>query len=131
MMDAGVDGDRGLLDALFSPESLDDPQAVAARHSTMGCRWAVVDTVLRDRSTAAPSMPPSTDTMFDLLGRFLARIDGQRHDQVRRRFARVFTPRRAAGYAELIEHTAIGLLDALDTTGEFDLVGGYTRPLPF
>jgi cytochrome P450 len=76
-------------------------------------------------------MPPTADAMFQLLGRFMSRLDGDRHHAVRSRFARVFTPKRTAAYADLIVARANSLLDAAELGGAFDLVADYARPLPF
>jgi pimeloyl-[acyl-carrier protein] synthase len=132
--DLGTEGDRALMDALFAPAGRQDPFSAFAEHETPGCRYQVVEQVLRDRRTGAAAMPSSDAPLFQLLARFMARLDGERHHAVRSRFARVFTPRRAVAYAALIEARANRLLDDLEARAEqepVDLVAGFARPLPF
>lgn len=131
MGDRGAEGDQALMNELFAPAGLADPHAAAARVPTVGCRYAVVNAVLRDPTTRAPEFAGGGQPMIDLLKRFMARIDGPRHQAVRSRFARVFTPRRAAGYADLIAARANRLLDELPPGEPFDLVARFARPLPF
>jgi pimeloyl-[acyl-carrier protein] synthase len=121
------------MDALFTPAGRQDPFAAFVEHRTAGCEYAVVERVLRDRRTCAAALPPSDAPMFQLLARFMARLDGERHHAIRSRFARVFTPRRAAAYADLIDARANQLLDDLQRGGNepVDLVAGFARPLPF
>lgn len=97
----------------------------------MGCRYDVVEAVLRDRRTSAPSMPTSNRPLCQLLHRFMARLDGERHHEIRAQFARTFTPKRTAAYETLIRDHARALLDAVQTSGAMDLVAGFARPLPF
>ena len=129
--DEGSRADRELMDALFSPSGRDDPQTAMQVRPTMGCRYDVVEAVLRDRATAAPAMPPSDRPLFGLLGRFMARLDGERHHEVRAHFARIFTPRRTSAYEGLIRDRARALLDAMESNGTGDLVSDFARPLPF
>lgn len=129
--DLGEAGDRTLMDVLFSPAGRDNPQAAARDHPTLGCRYHVVQSVLRDSSVGAPAMPPSTDAMFQLLSRFMARLDDERHHAIRALFARTFTPKRAAAYGGLIAKRAQRLLDSVEPRGSMDLVNDYARPLPF
>lgn len=98
---------------------------------TLGCRYEVVDAVLRDRRTRAPAIPPSDDAMFALLRRFMARLDGQRHHRTRAPFARIFTPKRTASYRQAIAERCERLLDAVEAQGQMDLVAAFARPLPF
>ncbi len=133
-VDGGGEADRELMDALFTPEGRLDPQAAASAHPTLGCRHAVVDRVLRDARTAAPVIDAPPVPLFDLLRRFMARLDGDRHHAVRSRFARIFTPRKAAAFSDLIEQRANALLDDLERDhdgGAVDLVAAFARPLPF
>lgn len=119
------------MDALFSPGGRDDPHAATRARPTIGCRYDVVEAALRDRATAAPAMPPSDRPLFELLARFMARLDGDRHHEVRSHFARIFTPSRTRAYEDLIRHRARALLDAMDPRGTGDLVADFARPLPF
>lgn len=129
--DAGGTGDRALMDALFADAGQGDVHALIAEHATFGCRHRVAESVLRSRTTRAPSMPQTTDPMFELLQRFMARVDGDRHQAVRALFARVFTPRRAARYRTDIEQRSHALIDRVEADGAMDLVADYARPLPF
>lgn len=119
------------MDALFAAAGQGDVHALIAEHSTFGCRHRIAETVLRSRATKAPAMPQTTDPMFELLQRFMARLDGERHHAVRALFARLFTPRRAARYRTEIEQRSHALIDRVEANGAMDLVADYARPLPF
>lgn len=131
MHDRGPEGDQELMNALFTAAGRADPQATASRHLTVGCRYAVANAVLRDPMTRAPEFDAGGQPLIELLQRFMARLDGPRHHAVRSRFARVFTPRRASAYADLIESRAYFLLDHVQRGRPFDLVAQFARPLPF
>lgn len=132
MRDNGPAGDQALMNELFAPSGRADPQAAAAAHPTVGCHHAVASAVLRNPSTRAPEFASGPQpAMIELLKRFMARLDGPRHQAVRSRFDRVFTPRRAAAYADLIEARATQLLRGAVAGEPFDLVARFARPLPF
>jgi len=52
-----INADAEVLTALFSPAGRDDPQAVLRAADVPGCRYAVVNAVLRDRRFAPPALP--------------------------------------------------------------------------
>jgi cytochrome P450 len=57
-------------------------------------------------------------------------LDPPEHARLRGPTARAFTPRRVALMEPKIQETVIELLDAIDVTRPFDIVGALTRPLP-
>src|SRR5580698_7073416 len=72
-----------LLGALFSPAGRADPQAILRGSPLPGCQYPFVRKVLRDPRFAAPAIPPSADPAFQLLGRWMIRLEGDRHRRVR------------------------------------------------
>jgi pimeloyl-[acyl-carrier protein] synthase len=126
-----VSADAGVLTALFSPAGRDDPQAVLRAADVPGCRYAVVNAVLHDRRFAPPTLPASSDLMFQTLMRWMLRADGDRHRRLRARFGGLFTARRVGGFRMMVTVRANELLDAIGDDVSFDLVGTFAKPLPF
>jgi pimeloyl-[acyl-carrier protein] synthase len=87
--------------------------------------------VLRDPRFAAPVIPPSPDPAFQLLGRWMIRLDGDRHRRVRDAFGGLFTARRVGRYRAVIAGRANALIDQAAPAGNMDLVTDFARPLPF
>ena len=56
--------------------------------------------------------------------------DGDDHRRLRRLVTKAFTPRMVAALAPRIQEIADELLDAVEGTGEMDLVDSYAFPLP-
>jgi cytochrome P450 len=52
------------------------------------------------------------------------------HTRVRRLAAPAFTPRRMAGYVELVDQAIHGLLEQCEREREFDLMTSFASPLP-
>ena len=52
------------------------------------------------------------------------------HTRIRRLAAPAFTPRRMAGYVELVDQAIQGLLDECEREREFDLMTSFASPLP-
>jgi cytochrome P450 len=52
------------------------------------------------------------------------------HTRIRRLAAPAFTPRRMAGYAELVDEAIHRLLDQCEREREFDLMASFASPLP-
>ena len=52
------------------------------------------------------------------------------HTRIRRLAAPAFTPRRMAGYAELVDQAIQRLLDQCEGEREFDLMSAFASPLP-
>jgi pimeloyl-[acyl-carrier protein] synthase len=96
-----------------------------------GCQYLFVRDVLRDPRFAAPSIPPSPDAAFQLLARWMIRLDGDRHRRVRDAFGGLFTARRAGRYRAIIAERAAALIDQAAPGGSMDLVADFARPLPF
>ena len=76
-----------------------------------GCQYLFVRDVLRDPRFAAASIPPSPDQAFELLARWMIRLDGDRHRRVRDAFGGLFTARRVERYRAIIADRAAVLID--------------------
>ena len=126
---AGTEFD--LLGALFSPAGRADPHVILRSSPLPGCQYPFVRDVLRDPRFAAPSIPPSADPAFQLLARWMIRLDGDRHRRVRDAFGGLFTARRVERYRAIIARRAAALIDQAAAAGSMDLVTGFARPLPF
>ena len=120
-----------LLDGLFSPAGRADPHVVLRGSSLPGCQYPFVRDVLRDPRFAAPTIPPSPDPAFQLLRRWMIRLDGDRHRRVRDAFGGLFTARRVGRYREIIAERAAALIDRVAPAGSMDVVADLARPLPF
>ena len=126
---AGTESD--LMGALFSPAGSADPHVILRGSPLPGCQYPFVRDVLRDTRFAAPTIPPSPDPAFQLLRRWMIRLDGDRHRRVRDAFGGLFTARRVERYRAIIAGRAAGLIDQAADAGSMDLVTGFARPLPF
>jgi pimeloyl-[acyl-carrier protein] synthase len=120
-----------LLGALFSPAGRADPHVILRSCVLPGCRYLFVRDVLRDPRFAAASIPPSPDEAFQLLARWMMRLDGDRHRRVRDAFGGLFTARRVERYRAIIAERAAVLIDQSGPAGSMDLVADFARPLPF
>ena len=87
--------------------------------------------VLRDPRFAAPAIPPSPNPVFQLLARWMIRLDGNRHRRVRDAFGGLFSARRVGRYRAIIAARAAALIDQAVSADSMDLVTGFARPLPF
>jgi pimeloyl-[acyl-carrier protein] synthase len=123
--------ERALMDALFSEAGRNDPHAALAHGAIPGCRYAFVRDVLRDPRFVAPDIPPSPDLIFQVLARFLPRLEPGRHRAIRTCFSGLFTPRRVERYRDSITRRVGALLDGLQGSTSADLVAAFARPLPF
>ncbi len=123
--------ERAVMDALFSAAGRDDPHAALRGASIPGCRYAFVRDVLHDPRFVAPDVPPSPDLIFQVLARFLPRLEPGRHRAIRARFAGLFTPRRTERYRDRINQRVAALIDVLQPAGSADLVAAFAHPLPF
>jgi pimeloyl-[acyl-carrier protein] synthase len=120
-----------LLAALFSPAGRSDPHAILRSCALPGCQYPFVRDVLRDPGFAASSIPPAPDEAFQLLARWMIRLDGDRHRRVRDAFGGLFTARRVERYRAIIADRAAILIERADPAGSMDLVADFARPLPF
>jgi pimeloyl-[acyl-carrier protein] synthase len=120
-----------LLGALFSPAGRADPHVILRCCVLPGCQYLFVRDVLRDPRFAAASIPPSPDAAFQLLARWMLRLDGDRHRRVREAFGGLFTVRRVERYRAIIAERAAALIDRAAAAGSMDLVADFARPLPF
>ena len=120
-----------LLGALFSPAGRSDPQAILRSCTLPGCQYLFVRDVLRDPRFAAASIPPSHDVAFQLLARWMMRLDGDRHRRVRDAFGGLFTARRVERFRAIIAERTAVLIDRAAAAGSMDLVADFARPLPF
>ncbi len=128
---AGARSEFDLLDALFSPAGRADPHVILRGSPLPGCQYLFVRDVLRDPRFAAPTIPPSPDPAFQLLRRWMIRLDDDRHRRVRDAFGGLFTARRVGRYQAIIAERAAALIDQAVPAGSMDLVAGFARPLPF
>ena len=96
-----------------------------------GCQYPFVRDVLRDPRFGATTIPPSEDLAFQLLRRWMIRLDGERHRRVRDAFGGLFTARRVERYRGIIAGRAAALIDQVAPAGSMDLVTDFARPLPF
>jgi len=128
---AGARTEFDLLTALFSPAGRADPQVILRGSPLPGCQYLFVRDVLRDPRFAAPTIPPSPDPAFQLLSRWMMRLDGDRHRRVRDAFGGLFTARRVERYRAIIAERAAALIDQVAPAGSMDLVADFARPLPF
>ena len=108
-----------------------DPQVILRGSPLPGCQYLFVRDVLRDPRFAAPTIPPSPDPAFQLLRRWMMRLDGDRHRRVRDAFGGLFTARRVGRYRAIIAERAAALIDQVAPAGSMDLVADFARPLPF
>ncbi len=120
-----------LMGALFSPAGSADPHVILRGSPLPGCQYQFVRDVLRDQRFAAPTIPPSPDPAFQLLRRWMMRLDGDRHRRVRDAFGGLFTARRVGRYRAIIAERAAALIDQVAPAGSMDLVADFARPLPF
>jgi len=120
-----------LLGALFSPVGRSDPHVILRSCVLPGCQYLFVRDVLRDPRFAAASIPPAPDEAFQLLARWMIRLDGDRHRRVRDAFGGLFTARRVERYRAIIAERAAVLIDQAGPAGSMDLVADFARPLPF
>jgi pimeloyl-[acyl-carrier protein] synthase len=123
------DAEAALLGALFSPAGRSDPHVILRSCTLPGCQYLFVRDVLRDPRFAAPCIPPSPDAAFQLLARWMMRLDGDRHRRVRDAFGGLFTARRVERYRAIIAEQATGLIDQAAPAGSMDLVADFARPL--
>lgn len=128
---AGATTEFGLLGALFSPGGRADPQVILRGSQLPGCQYLFAREVLRDPRFAAPTIPPSPDPAFQLLRRWMLRLDGDRHRRMRDAFGGLFTARRVGRYQAIIAERAGALIDQVAAAGSMDLVADFARPLPF
>src|SRR3984885_4006557 len=120
-----------LMGALFSPAGSADPHVILRGSPLPGCQYQFVRDVLRDPRFAAPVIPPSPHPAFQLLRRWMIRLDGDRHRRVRDAFGGLFTARRVERYRAIIARRAAALIDQAAPAGSMDLVTDFARPLPF
>jgi pimeloyl-[acyl-carrier protein] synthase len=128
--DDGVEAEQELVGRLFAQLPGDDPHALLRAASLPGCRYHVVDALLRDSRFGPRRVAPSPEPVWEMFARWLISLDGERHRRVRRHFQRLFTPRRIDRFRTVIEARATELIDAVATHGEMDLVTEFARPLP-
>src|SRR5580704_3556994 len=128
---AAFGSEADLLGALFSPAGRADPHVILRSSALPGCQYLFVRDVLRDPGFAAPSIPPSSDAAFQLLARWMMRLDGDRHRRLRDAFGGLFTARRVERYRAIIAERAAALIDQAAAAGSMDLVADFARPLPF
>ena len=128
--DAGVEAEQELVGRLFARLPEDDPHALLRAASLPGCRYRVVDALVRDPRFGPRRVAPSPEPVWQMLARWLISLDGERHRRMRRHFQRLFSPRQVDRFRGVIEARASELLDAVAEHGRMDLVTEFARPLP-
>jgi cytochrome P450 len=128
--DDGVEAEQQLVGRLFARLPGDDPHALLRAASLPGCRYHVVDALLRDSRIAPRRVAPSLEPVWQMFARWLISLDGERHRRVRRHFQGLFAPRHVDRFRGVIESRATELIDAVAPHGEMDLVTEFARPLP-
>ena len=98
-------------------------------HSTTSHR--LCNEVLRSRKFGVTPEYGSEDVAHQVgLDLSLLELNPPDHTRIRRLAAPAFTPRRMAGYAELVDHAIQLLLDQCEREREFDLMTAFASPLP-
>jgi pimeloyl-[acyl-carrier protein] synthase len=105
------------------------PAAPGTEAELLGALFSAVGR--SDPRFAAASILPSPDAAFQLLARWMMRLDGDRHRRVRDAFGGLFTARRVERYRAIIAERAATLIDLAVAAGSMDLVADFARPLPF
>jgi hypothetical protein len=92
-------------------------------------RWLAASTCscatycgIRVRGTGHPALP---DPAFQLLQRWLIRLDGDRHRRVRDAFGGLFTARRVGHHPTIIAERAAALIDLVAPAGSMEAPVGY------
>ncbi len=138
---AHVRGD--LFSRLVLPNGQHDPYQI---YEEMRAQGAVLPTRLGNYTTTSHRLcdevlrsrkfgPSPDDDSEDLahqagLDLSLLELNPPDHTRIRRLAAPAFTPRRMAGYAELVDHAIQQLLDQCERDREFDLMASFASPLP-
>jgi cytochrome P450 len=87
--------------------------------------------VLRSRKFGVSPDDGSEDLAHQqLLDLSLLELNPPDHTRIRRLAAPAFTPRRMAGYADLVDQAIHRLLDQCEQEREFDLMSSFASPLP-
>ena len=138
---AHVRGD--LFSRLVLPNGQHDPYQI---YEEMRAQGAVLPTRLGNYTTTSHRLsnevlrsrkfgPSPDDDSEDLahqagLDLSLLELNPPDHTRIRRLAAPAFTPRRMAGYAELVDQAIQQLLDQCEREREFDLMASFASPLP-
>jgi cytochrome P450 len=87
--------------------------------------------VLRSRKFGVSAEDGSEDLTQQVgMDLSLLELNPPDHSRIRRLAAPAFTPRRMAGYTELVDQAIQRLLDECEREGEFDLMSAFASPLP-
>jgi cytochrome P450 len=129
--DDGPDGDQRLAGMLFAAEARADPYPLYRQVAVPGCRHAAAAAMLRDPRLGPPALeePATGELLWTTFARWLLNLDGERHQRMRQRFSRIFTPRRVEQYRPMIQARADELLDAVIDARAMDVVGEFALPL--
>jgi cytochrome P450 len=126
-----LEAEQRVVEALRSaPEHRRDPVGLLRSVPLAGCRYAVVRERLADPRLRTPAIEGDTP-LLRMFARTLLQLEGERHQRVRARFARLFSARRVECFRAGIEARAAALIDAIEPRGRADLVADFCRPLPF
>jgi cytochrome P450 len=87
--------------------------------------------VLRSRKFGVSAEDGSEDLTQQVgMDLSLLELNPPDHSRIRRLAAPAFTPRRIAGYTELVDQAIQRLLEECEREGEFDLMSAFASPLP-
>ncbi|WP_245614467.1 cytochrome P450 family protein [Actinokineospora inagensis] len=75
-------------------------------------------------------VPPTQEEYGTQFGRHLLNVDPPDHTRLRRFMAKALTPRRMEGLKPNVLQLVDDLLDAIDPSGEVDLISQFGSPLP-
>ena len=123
--DDGADAEFSIARGLFGPASGADPVGVLRSPRLPGCRYAIADAMLRDARPGPPTLERD-GPLFEMLSRWMIRLDGERHRRIRSRFGTVSSADRVAALRLAVERRAEDLLDRLEPAGRMDLVADLT-----
>src|SRR5215211_51200 len=73
--DDGVEAEQELVGRLFAQLPGDDPHALLRAASLPGCRYHVVDALLRDPRFAPRRVAPSPEPVWQMFARWLISLD--------------------------------------------------------
>jgi unspecific monooxygenase len=106
-------------------------------------RYDDVNALLRDRrfgrtylhvatheEMGRPAPPPALDPFWHLINHGILDMEPPDHTRVRRLASKAFTPRMVESMRRPVQRLTDELVDAVEGTGEFDLLSAIAEPLP-
>jgi cytochrome P450 len=143
----------GLQLTALDPDFREDPypilkrlreDAPARRDPMLGRIWltaeALVDEILRDRTTSVEAQNGKPDAMSQAIARriqqdegrkpSILRLDDPEHQRLRKLVNKAFTPRSVERMRPRTEEIAATLLDEIGDRETFDIINDFSGPLP-